>query len=283
MTAISGQATRFRRRFNTSCRACVLFTLVAMTLTGQSNAAGQLEVNIGFIGEKNSDAWYGAEQGIKEANAQGKFLGQLYTLQALDHPDQVAAGHLTAVVAAVSAGRLERLAELAADKAVFNVARDDNELREACVNNLLHTIPSQAMHDDAMQQWQRKKPGSSAIAQAWHPKFRKYAAAQLNKRYHSSAGKPMSDIAWAAWAAVKLTSDTVARTASAAGSEILNSVKTDLAFDGQKGIDMSFRNTGQLRQPLLLVENGEIVGEAPVRGIVSSTNLDSLGLSDCLK
>jgi len=44
---------------------------------------------------------------------------------------------------------------------------------------------------------------------------------------------------------------------------------------------MSFRDTGQLRQTLLLVENGEIVAEAPVRGVVDPDDLDSLGLRAC--
>ena len=46
---------------------------------------------------------------------------------------------------------------------------------------------------------------------------------------------------------------------------------------------MSFRETGQLRQPLLLVDGDRIVGEAPVRGVVDTTYLDSLGVPFCPK
>ncbi|MDY6982158.1 MAG: hypothetical protein SV422_03630, partial [Pseudomonadota bacterium] len=55
-----------------------------------------------------------------------------------------------------------------------------------------------------------------------------------------------------------------------------------LVFDGQKGLNQTFRNNGQLRQPLLLVDaNGELLGEAPVRGVANVDDLDSLGLPGC--
>jgi len=46
---------------------------------------------------------------------------------------------------------------------------------------------------------------------------------------------------------------------------------------------MNFRETGQLRQPILLVEGDKIVAEAPVRGIAKPPTLDSLGLLSCEK
>ena len=44
---------------------------------------------------------------------------------------------------------------------------------------------------------------------------------------------------------------------------------------------MSFRDTGQLRQPLLLVAGDHVLGEAPVRGVVEIEDLDSLGATHC--
>jgi len=46
-------------------------------------------------------------------------------------------------------------------------------------------------------------------------------------------------------------------------------------------VPQRFRDTGQLRQPILLVENGKLVGEAPVPGVVDSNDLDSLGGTSC--
>ena len=139
------------------------------------------------------------------------------------------------------------------------------------------------MFSDALAQWRSKHPDSSAEAHAWHRKFRKYAAAQLNGRYHETYNVDMDDAAWAGWAATKLIADTLIRAPTLAAEALLTELKTNLAFDGQKGIDMDFRETGQLAQPLLLIENDKIVGEAPVRGVESITNLDSLGEVNCPK
>jgi hypothetical protein len=64
---------------------------------------------------------------------------------------------------------------------------------------------------------------------------------------------------------------------------MLEYLKNDLVFDGQMGMEMNFRHTGQLRQPLLLIEAGKIVGEAPVRGIANPPTVDSLGNVECAK
>ncbi|MDQ3775994.1 MAG: hypothetical protein M3461_17375 [Pseudomonadota bacterium] len=89
----------------------------------------------------------------------------------------------------------------------------------------------------------------------------------------------MDDRAWAGWAAVKMVADSVARLGRAEATPLLDYLKTALAFDGQKGVTMSFRKNGQLRQMLLIVEGPRIVGEAPVKGVVDPTHLDSLGPS----
>ena len=139
------------------------------------------------------------------------------------------------------------------------------------------------MSHDALTQWRQKNPDSEAVVRTWHQTFRKYAAAQLNSRYREANGKDMSDDAWAGWAAVKLLTDTLIRNRDLTDNSLINELKTNLEFDGQKGIDMSFRETGQLRQPLLLVDANKVVGEAPVRGVTDITNLDSLGFTSCPK
>ena len=250
----------------------------ALTVEAQSTT-----VRIGFLGEADTDPHLGARQGIMEANAQGKFLDIRYELVTVEDSGQAVAIAPSAIIGAVSPLRLMKLSADASGIPVFNVTAPDDELREECRANLFHTIPSHAMRADALQQWQRKNAQSAAQARAWHHDFKKYAAGQLNRRYSESSGRAMSDGAWAAWAAVKLLADTVARTRTADPIVLVETLQTELAFDGQKGIDMSFRDTGQLRQPLLLIEDDKIVGEAPVRGIVGITNLDSLGLANCPK
>lgn len=257
--------------------------LLGVTLLASQYSAA-MDINFIFVGDKSSTAYLGAKQGLDEANLQGQFLGQNYTMNAVASAqlEQQNLEGISAILTAVDSGNtFTSIANANPDMPVFNLSLKDDELRTACIPNALHTISSRRMQQDAVQQYQQKKPGSAAIAQAWHPDFVKFAARDLNKRYKKSAGIPMDDAAWSGWAAVKLTSDTVARTQSAEPKELLQFFKTSLKFDGQKGSDMNFRETGQLRQLMLLVENNEIVAEAPVRGIASS--LDSLGILTCEK
>ena len=264
-------------------RALTVFALAVSLWVASSPlwAAPPLTVRIAFIGAVDSDAHAGAQQGIKEANAQGKFLGIGYEL--LDSADVGAAvaAKATAIVIEGDAASLAMLAGQAQGTPLLNVRAEDDSLRKLCVANLLHTIPSQAMRADAQKQWQQKQAGSNIQARAWDATAELYAGSQLNKRYRDAAGRDMNDQAWAAWAAVKLVSDTVARLHAVEPAALLAALRKDLAFDGQKGVDMSFRDNGQLRQPLLLVEGGKIVGEAPVRGAAANGDLDSLGNTTC--
>ncbi|MGE0485804.1 MAG: ABC transporter substrate-binding protein [Gammaproteobacteria bacterium] len=273
---ITARARSIFRRHRHSC--ALLLLLASLCASGGADA---LEVRIAFIGPADSDAWRGAAQGIAEANAQGRFLGLHYTLEESAGP--AVADEVSAIVTAVPAERLAPIMAANPARAVINVTAADDELRADCAGNVLHTLPSYAMREDAVQQWRRKHPESAAVAQAWHADFEKYAAAQLNKRYQDSTGRRMTDEAWAGWAATKVVADVIAREQRAEPDALLDALHGDIAFDGQKGAEMSFRDTGQLRQPLLLVEDGHITGEAPVRGVVDTENLDSLGLSSCLK
>ena len=154
-------------------------------------------------------------------------------------------------------------------------------LRQACTTNLLHVPPSRAMKADAVAQWLQKNPDANVEAWAWHPKFVKYAARDLNKRFLKVQGTAMDDDGWAGWAAVRMVAEAVIRTQGTEPSALLAFFKSEIAFDGQKGVPHTFRDTGQLRQRLLIVEGGKLAGEAPVRGVADTTDLDSLGLPSC--
>lgn len=254
-----------------------LVILACLACAGAVSAA-QIPVRVAFIGNTAGTARAGVEQGIDEANVQGRFLGQNYTLvdaTAADLP-----GDFSAVIVAADAATVRAVAEAAGRVPVVNILAEDDALRAACLANVVHTIPSAAMRADAERQWAQAHDGAAAAARAWHPDFRKYAASQLNSRYRKAHGQPMDDQAWAGWAAAKMLSDTVARVGVARPGALLDYLRDSLAFDGQKGADLSVRPTGQLRQPMLLVSpDDRILGEAPVRGVAQS--LDSLGLADC--
>ena len=263
----------------------ILCILIVTFLASTGVMAEIIEVNFAYVGQNDHAALLGVKQGLAESNLQGQFLNQKYNLDIISTDDAAThdfSGYI-AVLTAVDIDTFTKLSENLSDIPVFNLTIGDDNLRTACINNALHIIPSARMKADAIAQWKKKEAGSHANAQAWHPDFVKFAARDLNKRFKKKNKTEMNDHSWAGWAAVKMTSDSVARTKITDPAELLNYLKSKLTFDGQKGSNMNFRETGQLRQLILLVENEKIVAEAPVRGIAKPPTLDSLGISSCEK
>ena len=261
-------------------------TIAAFIFLGciTAGAADITEISFAFIGDTDSGAHTGVAQGIHEANLQGQFLGQNYSLEEFsgDDIDAIDPDKFIAIIVATDANNLMQAGARFKDHAVFNVSVHDDALREACAPNLLHVIPSAGMLADARAQWLQKNPDADINVSGWHPQFMKFAARDLNKRYKKRASRPMDQYAWAGWAAVKMASDSVARQNITEPGGMLEFLKTGLAFDGQKGLDMDFRDTGQLRQLVLITgPEGELLGEAPVRGVVAPDDVDSLGLASC--
>jgi hypothetical protein len=261
-----------------------LYSLVTIILFSFSQwvSAEQLDVKMHYVGSTESSVWAGIQQGIHEANLQGQFLGQAYsvlpiTLEELANLETVTAVFISAdTKTALAVANLPNLANVA----VFNVSNTDDELRQVCLPNLLHITASDQMRKDALAQWNAKHSDAPVIVKGWHESFRKFAASQLNKRFKKEQGVIMDEDSWAGWVGPKMISDTVARTQSTDAATILDFVKNQLAFDSQKGTDATFRENGQLRQLLLLIdENNKIAAEAPLRGVKGG--LDSLGNVAC--
>ena len=254
-------------------------------LWGNFATAEAVAIRLAYMGDTDNPAYLGAQQGLSEANLQGKFLNQQYELDAVSAAAALTTDYTPylAVVAAVDHDTYRKLLDKLPNVPVFNVNLEDDDLRAACLPNALHIVPSRQMKQDAVAQWHKKNPDAEVTAQTWHSSYVKFAARDLNKRFTKNYKKPMDDPAWAGWAAVKMTSDTVARENITDPAKLLDYLKTSLLFDGQMGIEMNFRPTGQLRQPLLLIDNGKIAGEAPVKGVANPTDLDSLGNVECSK
>ena len=247
-----------------------------------STVLAQEEILIGYIGDTKSEARRGVELGLQESNIQGKFLGRSFRI--LDNPTPLqirVLGNLKAVVSKEDASGLRMFATESTEIPIFNVSERSEALREECHDNLLHVITSEAMLDDAASQWSRGKINPSSKAIGWHHSLRKYAASQLNSRYQQKFNEPMSELAWAGWASIKIISDTIARSPNS--DRLLSTIKNNLKFDGQKGVSMSFRENGQLRQPVLITQNDEVIGEIPPPGPNTKSQLDSLGTIDCYK
>jgi len=256
--------------------------MAVLTMLAQPVLADVLDVQLHYIGPTEGSVWLGMQQGLTEANLQGEFLGQTYSLQPITMAELQKLESVTVILVASNAEQILAIAQNKkfAESPVFNLTSDANSLRSACQPNLLNIPASEKMKQDALAQWLKKNPDSTAHVQGWHKDFKKFAASQLNIRFTKASGVIMDNDAWSGWAAVKLLSDTVARTQSTDAAVILNYLKNDIAFDGQKGAGATFRDTGQLRQLVLIVDdNNKIVAEAPLRG--SKGGLDSLGLKSC--
>ncbi len=241
-----------------------------------------INVTMHYVGPTEGSAWLGIQQGIDEANLQGEFLGQKYSVVPATVDELATLKTSTAVLLAADATTVMNVTKLPnlANTAVFNLTATDDALRQACSTNLLNITASEQMRKDALAQWMKKHPDQNVSVKGWHEKFKKFAASQLNTRFKKSHGVIMDDDSWAGWVAPKMIADTVARTQSADADKVLNYVKNELAFDSQKGAGATFRETGQLRQLLLLIDdNNKIAAEAPLRGVKGG--LDSLGSVTC--
>ncbi|MDL0431249.1 ABC transporter substrate-binding protein [Marinobacter sp. TBZ242] len=106
----------------------------------------------------------GAELGIADNNATGKFLDQNYALESVMASDEEGAlaalddmlkNGIDLLVTRVPADTLRAMAKKADGKALlFNAGASDDNLRiSECRPNVLHTIPSYAMLTDALAQW----------------------------------------------------------------------------------------------------------------------------------
>lgn len=155
--------------------------LIASVLCGWllvPTSAAALDVTIGYIHwvpdqgpvlsnvtpDPEDAGLRGAELGIADNNATGKFLKQNYALEsvmasgeddALAALDTMLESGIDLFVTRVPAATLQAMAKRTGDKALlFNAGASDDTLRiRECHPHVLHTIPSYAMLTDALAQW----------------------------------------------------------------------------------------------------------------------------------
>jgi hypothetical protein len=231
-----------------------LFFLLATSLHGR-------DLYVIYDGEIGTDAWHGLEQGIAEANTQGKFLGLTYLIAHIQDAVDIKDNANTVIVSTRSNLTVTKVAYNYPTIPIFAILPDQPDTVRPCVKNILYTLPSADIISKVTKLWRTNTTESRGHAQAWHFTFKKYAAAQLNKRFTKATGKPMTDESWAAWAAVKLFSDIAARSPAPSKLLLKQDEINNLAFDGQKGVDLNFNSTRELLQPLLIVENNKIISE----------------------
>ncbi len=258
--------------------------LLLLALSAAPRAATP-PLTLAYVGNPHNSAWLGARLGIRDANAQGAFLDVHFVLKAVNASalnSRTASAYIALLVAG-NAATVRRLAALAPHRAIFNLSADDDSLRSACLGNVLSIAPSARMKRDALSRWHKLHPDARVAVRTWDPAATNYAGRDLNNRFRRHFKRTMDDLAWAGWVAAAMVGDTVARTGSADAQDLLNNLKYQESFDGGKGVELSFRASGQLRQPLTLVASDKPVGRAPVAGVVGPDNLGSPALARCHK
>ncbi len=113
---------------------------------------------------------------------------------------------------------------------------------------------------------------------AWSPKFERFGAPQVSRRFAKATKRPMAAPDWASWMAGKAL--VAAATAAPKGpAAAFQKALVEVELDGSKGVEMSFRPwDGQLRQPVLLSDGQAVIGLAPIEGLLHpKNNLDTLG------
>jgi ABC transporter substrate binding protein (PQQ-dependent alcohol dehydrogenase system) len=128
----------------------------------------------------------------------------------------------------------------------------------------------------------RPVAGSEGLtAHAWDRVVEQWGAAQLQSRFEDLASRPMQDVDYAAWAALRTLGEAVTRTKSADPAQLRGYILgPDFELAGFKGRPQTFRTwNGQLRQPMPLTHRGALVAQAPLEGFLHQrTELDTLGL-----
>lgn len=262
-----------------ACMIILALSLFAsIGIAGEGDAAEQSRVEVAYFGAKNDVALLGVGQGLEDSRSRGRefhlrIVGTEY-ITPIDDPKPVA------IFAAVGPKSLQALSKLNPGVPIFNLVASQTKLRARCLPNVVHVIPSKAMRTHAVIQWQKRHPESKPKAVAWHPKWKKYDAAQLNSRFEKKRGTPMTEQAWAGWAAARMLVQSLEQRPGKDSERLLDYLKTEMTFDGHKGAEMSVRVNGQVRQVLLLVEDDKIIGTAPVG---DQNDLDSLGYNYCPK
>ena len=119
------------------------------------------------------------------------------------------------------------------------------------------------------------------VAEAWAPRFERYGAPQLARRFQRAAQRPLTSPDWAAYMAAKaVLQAALEQPAKPDAAAIFKAFdRADFTLDGFKGVRLSFRAWDrQLRQPLLMTDGVGVIATAPVDGMMHPKNvLDTLG------
>jgi ABC transporter substrate binding protein (PQQ-dependent alcohol dehydrogenase system) len=119
------------------------------------------------------------------------------------------------------------------------------------------------------------------VATSWSDVIEPWGAIQLQNRFHGVSARPMRDVDFAAYIAVRIIGEAVTRTGKIDVPTMRKFILSDaLQMSAFKGRGLTFRPwNGQLRQPIHLVTSDAQVAVAPLEGFLHQVNeLDTLGV-----
>ena len=265
--------TRIDRRAFVRCAAA---TTIASLLPRQQTAQAAVRVSglsIGVVLPDGHPAWPGVRLGASEAAHAARLFGTDFTMHEVQAAGATAARAAAERLIDDRAAFLIGGAEVAAADAMATVARARgvpllnigvaaDAISQRCDPYTFHLTPSAATRAAALD---AASAQPTARAVVWHPSLTRYGAGQINDRYVEATGTPMSEPAWAGWFAVKIAFDAAQRAGNTDGSALAAHLRAQrTVFDGHKGVQLSFRPaTQELRQPLYIVVDDDVVAEIP--------------------
>ncbi len=264
-----------------SLMALVLSDAHARTRDAQTNLAASTVV---YFGPSTHAALRGVRFGLSESNEASAAKPQILPNLKIVSDTEIVPFRAPVPVAVLAVGDAETLrllVNLNPGVPVFNLAEEYDDLRALCLPTLLHIYPSRRMREDALLAWARQAKAEARTAFAWRADAVEPAAKQLNDRFHQAQGQDLDEAAWSGWTAARMLVQAMTRMRSQRTDALLRYLRHELAFDGHKGIPLSFRPNGQLRQPLWVVGDNRVLGIVPEPNGANNADLDRLGPGYC--
>lgn len=234
--------------------------MLAVMSAASGDVYAQAGAEIIYFGARDDYALLGLGQGLEDSNE----INQQFRLNVLtpDNFRPLKNPAPEAIFAAVDAESIRLLSYFNPDIPIFNLAEENPLLRELCLPNVFHIIPSAALRAQALQIREEKNPGDKDVeALAWHGNYGYGKAGDLNALFLRKRKAKMVEQAWAGWIAARIFSDAKAKLTSAGKRNIVAFIRHQTEIDGYKRSLVSFHSSGELRQDLLIVSDEQVLAE----------------------
>ena len=256
----------------------ILFFLLIFFSTYSS--AENKDIEILYFGTKEDTAFIGVGQGLEDGSnihpgVSFRIMIEAENYRPYNDPKP------KAIFVAAGSESIRLISSLNPDIPIFNLIDDTVMIRELCLKNVFHIIPDNAMRFDAEQQWQAKYQEATVEVVAWHPDFNIGNASKLNQKFLEKRNVTLTEQGWSGWAAAKIFVESMVAVSKKKEMDLITYLKRNVHFDVNKGVPVSFRADGQLRQTLLIIEDSFLKSEVPAKDLLDKEDLDKLGELRC--